>query len=343
MKALRCLATAAACGFLISSASADILYFDAYGLVTVNGQPAAGVTVEVVPCTGATLPADWPAAFSTVTTADGGTNYSLGFASGNGNGTVQGPPGSFTFQSPANGAWYTAVDAELHVTSPGCTPVIVSCADVRAAFVASLSTPDHLGVPHINVDVTCVQEPPPPPPPTLLPGDTASIGFWKNKNGQALIKSLNGGSSSTALGNWLASNFPSLFGANAGSRNLTGKSNLTVASLFAKLFGTKSTRSDAQLMATALSVYVTDSDLAGNAGARYDFNISTDGTGAKLYNVGLLGSAIGIANNSTVSVMDLLLLADAQKQAGTYNAAAFGALFEGINESGEETDLLLVP
>jgi hypothetical protein len=219
--------------------------------------------------------------------------------------------------------------------------VIVSCADVRAAFIASLSTPDHLGVPQINVDITCGE--PPPPPPTLLPGDTASIGFWKNKNGQALIKSLNGGGASTALGDWLASNFPYLFGANAGGRNLTGKSNVAVASLFAKLATIKGPKPDAQLMATALSVYVTDSDLAGNAGARYDFNISADGTGAKLYNVGLLGSAIGIADNSSVSIMDLLLLANAEKQAGTYNASAFGALFEGINESGEEADLLLVP
>src|SRR5262249_13577435 len=44
-------------------------------------------------------------------------------------------------------------------------------------------------------------------------GQTASIGFWNNKNGQALIKALNGGSASTQLGDWLAATLPNMFGA----------------------------------------------------------------------------------------------------------------------------------
>ena len=44
---------------------------------------------------------------------------------------------------------------------------------------------------------------------------TATIGFWHNKNGQALIKSLNGSSSSTQLGNWLAATFPQVYGEGA--------------------------------------------------------------------------------------------------------------------------------
>jgi choice-of-anchor A domain-containing protein/uncharacterized repeat protein (TIGR01451 family) len=47
-------------------------------------------------------------------------------------------------------------------------------------------------------------------------GDFATIGFWHNKNGQALIDSLNGGPTSTALAHWLVSNFPNLFGVSAG-------------------------------------------------------------------------------------------------------------------------------
>ena len=39
-------------------------------------------------------------------------------------------------------------------------------------------------------------------------GQTAGIGFWNNKNGQALIKALNGGSTSTQLGDWLAATLP---------------------------------------------------------------------------------------------------------------------------------------
>jgi len=41
----------------------------------------------------------------------------------------------------------------------------------------------------------------------LSHGDTATIGFWNNKNGQALINSLNGGPNSPALATWLATNF----------------------------------------------------------------------------------------------------------------------------------------
>src|SRR5439155_950319 len=48
---------------------------------------------------------------------------------------------------------------------------------------------------------------------TAAPGQYATIGFWHNKNGQALIKSYNGSSTATALGNYLATTFPHLFGA----------------------------------------------------------------------------------------------------------------------------------
>src|SRR5262249_43630586 len=36
----------------------------------------------------------------------------------------------------------------------------------------------------------------------LSKGQTATIGFWHNKNGQAVINNFNGGPSATALGNW---------------------------------------------------------------------------------------------------------------------------------------------
>jgi hypothetical protein len=57
-------------------------------------------------------------------------------------------------------------------------------------------------------------------------GDAATIGFWHNKNGQALIDSLNGGSTATNLGNWLATNFPYLYGAHS-ANNMTNQSNAT--------------------------------------------------------------------------------------------------------------------
>src|SRR5262249_7078436 len=67
-------------------------------------------------------------------------------------------------------------------------------------------------------------------------GQTAGIGFWNNKNGQALIKSLNGGPTSTQLGNWLADTFKNIFGVNAGSNNLAGLTNAQVAAVFQQKF-----------------------------------------------------------------------------------------------------------
>src|SRR5438874_9212024 len=67
-------------------------------------------------------------------------------------------------------------------------------------------------------------------------GQTAGIGFWNNKNGQALIKSLSGGTG-TQLGGWLAATFPNMFG--AAGHDLTGGTNATVAAYFQTLFATK--------------------------------------------------------------------------------------------------------
>ena len=59
----------------------------------------------------------------------------------------------------------------------------------------------------------CGTEPETATPCPVGAGQFATIGFWQNSNGQAVINSFNGSSTSTALGNWLASNFPNLFGA----------------------------------------------------------------------------------------------------------------------------------
>ena len=45
---------------------------------------------------------------------------------------------------------------------------------------------------------------------------------------------MNGGSGATNLATWLATNFPYLYGASAGTNNLTGKTNKDVAALFIK-------------------------------------------------------------------------------------------------------------
>ncbi len=174
-----------------------------------------------------------------------------------------------------------------------------------------------------------------PPANTLVTGDTATIGYWQGPNGQALIKSLNGGPSSTQLGNWLASNFPYLFGAYAGADNLSGKSNTQVAAKFVQLFNVTGAKTKAQIMASALAVYVTNSTLAGNTATASGFNVSTTGTGAKLYNVGAYGAPVGLVNYQSYSVMTLLKQANLRTKLGNFSSNAFNSIFDGINIKGD--------
>jgi hypothetical protein len=90
-----------------------------------------------------------------------------------------------------------------------------------------------------------------------------------------------------------------------------------------------------QILGAALAVYVTNSNLAGNAAASYGFNVSSSGTGAKTYNVGPNGSAIGLMSNTAYSILTLLRQANTDKQNGTFDANAFNTIFDGINQTGD--------
>ncbi len=170
----------------------------------------------------------------------------------------------------------------------------------------------------------------------LVSGDTATIGYWNGPNGQALILSLNGGSSSTQLGNWLATKYPYLWGAYAGSKNLTGKSNTQVAAFFKYVFSScGSPKTEAQMLAAALATYVTDSDLAGNVAQSSGFNVSATGTGAKCFNIGCYGSYIGLTNNKSYTVSYLLSQANLRRKNGCFNSGAFNSIFDGINRKGD--------
>jgi probable HAF family extracellular repeat protein len=171
-------------------------------------------------------------------------------------------------------------------------------------------------------------------------GQTAGIGFWNNKNGQALIKSLNGGNG-TELGDWLAATLPHLFGSSSGSASLAGKTNTDVASAFQSRFVVKGQKVDAQVMATALAVYVTNPALnTTGVGTQYGFLIGGDGVGTSTFNVGSNGAAFGVANNTTMTVMDLLLAVDSQARNGVlYNGDALkrdkaNNVFGAINQAG---------
>ena len=165
-------------------------------------------------------------------------------------------------------------------------------------------------------------------------GDTGTADFWAGCGGQNLIKSLNGGSSSKALGNWLASNFPNLYG------GLAGKTNSDVAAIIKAIACSSCYQLEADILATALSVYVTDADLAGMNANAYGFHVSFLGSGVKKVNVGSAGTYLGLSCNTKYSLWDILDAADAKSSNGIvlgssgYGRSKVDGLFDGLNDAG---------
>lgn len=172
-------------------------------------------------------------------------------------------------------------------------------------------------------------------------GQTAGIGFWNNRNGQALIRSLNGGPSSTQLGAWLAATFPNLFGTRSGSNNLAGRSNSDIAAFFQGRFVLKGEKLDAQVLATALAVYITNATLNDTgAGSDLGFIVESRGVGTASFDVGTNGAAFGVADGSVLTVMDLLLAVDERALDGVLYVGEplkrkkANAVFGAINQVG---------
>lgn len=145
----------------------------------------------------------------------------------------------------------------------------------------------------------------PAPEGAVSSGQTAAIGFWQNRQGQNLIKSLNGGPNATQLGNWLAATFPNMYGAQAGAASLAGKTNAQIADIYTALFKRNANTSpggppklDAQVLATALAVYVTNETLAAVTAAAYGFQVTVHGVGVSTFNVGARGAAFGVTNDT---------------------------------------------
>ena len=148
-------------------------------------------------------------------------------------------------------------------------------------------------------------------------GQAATIGFWQNNKGQALIKALNGGPAATQLGTWLATTFPNMYA------NLNGETNTQVAAFYKTLFARTARTApggppkvDAQVMATALAVYVTNETLAGTTATAYGFRVTTDGLGAAGLTLGDNGSAFGESGTVSISVLDLLLAVNSHSHNG---------------------------
>jgi uncharacterized repeat protein (TIGR01451 family) len=167
-------------------------------------------------------------------------------------------------------------------------------------------------------------------------GDTATIGFWHNQNGQCLIRSFNGGSSATSLGNWLATQFPNLYS------SLAGDTNSQVASTFLTLFNQTGPKTAAQVLGTALAVYASNSTLAGgNMAASCGFNVSATGvTDNATYNVGSQLSQWG-GPQGTVTIIQLLDFVNAQSSNGNLAngrsslLSAINTIFSNINQAGD--------
>ena len=160
----------------------------------------------------------------------------------------------------------------------------------------------------------------------IVPGTTATIDFWHSKKGLQL---LNATPRSPALGDWLAGNFPKLYG------TLAGKRNVFVGAKFQKFFRVSGPKTHAQVMGAALAVYLTNSDLAGTVAAKYGFHVFSPGTGALTYNVGSMGTVLGLANDTDYTVLQLLHAANDNYP---WDAAVFNALntiFPGINVRGD--------
>lgn len=110
---------------------------------------------------------------------------------------------------------------------------------------------------------------------------TATIGFWQNKNGQKLIKGLNGDEDSILLGQWLAATLPDMYGSgatytdakgNVRDMDLSDDTNADIAGVF-KFLHKRNKKSaienggapkvDAQVLGVALATYVTSESLIG--------------------------------------------------------------------------------
>jgi hypothetical protein len=182
-----------------------------------------------------------------------------------------------------------------------------------------------IGVDQNGLDYNFGQQPAPGSGQTK--GQSAGIGFWANKNGQKLIGNFSN------IGPWLAATLPATFGAGS-PNNLHGSSTTDVANFFLAQFVLKD-KLNAQIMSTALNVYATNASLGGSAAATYGFSVGTYGLGNSTWNIGADGAAFGVANNTTLTVLQILQAWD-QNTSKTNTSMRKLAIdvFGGINDRG---------
>jgi hypothetical protein len=158
-------------------------------------------------------------------------------------------------------------------------------------------------------------------------GQTKTSGFWNDGNlGQELIRKFTKTAGGQALGQWLASTFPKLYGGMDGAPNLSTFSNSQVAAFYKGLFGQFNTNQlDAEVMALALYIFATTSTLGMGAGGTtpaiaYGLQVDANGLGAYSYNIGFHGAAFGVPNFTVLNVYQIMLAAN--------NTAVSGAAWD---------------
>ena len=121
-----------------------------------------------------------------------------------------------------------------------------------------------------------------------------------------LIRSFEGGPTSTALADWLAATLPNLYGDGAGPHDVTGLTNAQVAALVRKLSCARASQPEAQVLATALDVYATTRSLGGPAARRAGFRVTAVGLGATDYFIGARGAALGVRSQTVLDVDQII-------------------------------------
>jgi MFS family permease len=166
---------------------------------------------------------------------------------------------------------------------------------------------------------------------------TRTVEFWQTKESQELLTSLNSGPSDTELGDWLAKTCPNLYGAKAGSNDLTGRTNEQLAAFYQSQSGRDDETpppAEAQVLAVALAVYVTSENLAGTTAAKYGFLTSDEGVGKAEFNVGKNGTVFGVADEDDITILDALSATDKPDTLGLLHIIDAGGDVEIREETG---------
>ncbi|HEX4794572.1 MAG TPA: SdrD B-like domain-containing protein, partial [Humisphaera sp.] len=159
-------------------------------------------------------------------------------------------------------------------------------------------------------------------------GMFATIGFWHNQNGQAVIKNFDTGPSSTLLGNSLASHYPHLFGASNPytGTSLAGLTNAQVAAVYLNMWTPSGLQKNTYVQAFAVAL---GSYASGGQGS---------------FNVGNNGVAFGVSDGTILSITQILAVADGAFSPVTglffsgdsTKTSALNNVLNNINVAGEQ-------